>query len=90
MPPLAHEIKERLARHGLAPHDMDILMAIDSKNEVRFDGQRSPGAVTYFEALAKGRNSKIVVNWCAILLFNGSDSGLNLPLQLNCTVKDNT
>jgi aspartyl-tRNA(Asn)/glutamyl-tRNA(Gln) amidotransferase subunit B len=67
MPPLTHEIKERLACHGLTPQDIDVLMAIDSKNEVRFDGQRSPGAVTYFEALAKGRNPKIVVNWCVIL-----------------------
>jgi aspartyl-tRNA(Asn)/glutamyl-tRNA(Gln) amidotransferase subunit B len=83
MPALVHEIKERLARHGLTPQDIDVLMAIDSGNEVGFDGQRSPGAVTYFEALTKGRNSKTVVNWCAILLLNGSDSGLNLPLQLN-------
>ncbi|KAH9977679.1 glutamyl-tRNA amidotransferase [Lactifluus volemus] len=63
MPALAHEIKERLARHGIAPQDVDVLMGIDAGKEVRFDGQRSPGAVAYFEALIKGRNPKAVINW---------------------------
>ncbi|KAI0254809.1 Glutamyl-tRNA amidotransferase B subunit [Lactifluus subvellereus] len=63
MPTLANEIKERLALHGLTPQDVDVLMAVDSGNEIGFDGQRSAGAVRYFEALTKGRNPKTVVNW---------------------------
>jgi aspartyl-tRNA(Asn)/glutamyl-tRNA(Gln) amidotransferase subunit B len=78
MPALAHEIKERLARHGLSPQDIDVLMAIDAGNEVRFDGQRSPGAVAYFEALTEGRNPKTIINWCANLLLL---SWLGLPAQ---------
>jgi aspartyl-tRNA(Asn)/glutamyl-tRNA(Gln) amidotransferase subunit B len=79
MPALAHEIKERLARHGIAPQDIDVLMGIDAGKEVRFDGQRSPGAVAYFEALIKGRNPKAVINWCANLLLIGSSSELRAP-----------
>jgi aspartyl-tRNA(Asn)/glutamyl-tRNA(Gln) amidotransferase subunit B len=79
MPALALEIKERLARHGIAPQDIDVLMAIDAGNEVRFDGQRSPGAVAYFEALTKGRNPKAVINWCANSVLNGSSSELSVP-----------
>ena len=90
MPALPDEIKERLVLHGLTPQDVDVLMAVDSGNEIGFDGQRSAGAVTYFEALTNGRNPKTVVNWYAIPSLDGSDSGHSLLPQLNCTVKDNT
>lgn len=90
MPVLANEIKERLALDGLTPQDIDVLMAVDSGNEIGFDGQRSAGAVTYFEALTKGRNSKTVVNWYAFPSLNDSDSRHSLLPQLNHPVKDNT
>jgi len=64
MPALPNEIRERLALHGLSQQDIDVLIAVDSGNEVGFDGQLNHGAVTYFEALTKDRNSKMVVNWC--------------------------
>ncbi|KAI0307066.1 Glutamyl-tRNA amidotransferase B subunit [Multifurca ochricompacta] len=63
MPALAVEIRERLAHRGLTHQDIDVLMAVDSGNEIGFDGRRSQGAVAYFEALAKGRNSRTAVNW---------------------------
>jgi aspartyl-tRNA(Asn)/glutamyl-tRNA(Gln) amidotransferase subunit B len=67
MPPLANEIRERLELHGLSQQDIDVLMAVDSGKEVGFDGQLNPGAITYFEALTKGRSSKTVVNWCVMV-----------------------
>jgi len=63
MPALANEIRERLALHGLSQQDIDVLMAVDSGNEVGLDGRLNHGAVTYFEVLTKGRSSKMVVNW---------------------------
>ncbi|KAI0005114.1 Glutamyl-tRNA amidotransferase B subunit [Russula compacta] len=63
MPPLANEIRERLGLYGLGQQDIDVLMAVDSGNEVGLDGCLNRGAVTYFEAVSKGRSSKIVVNW---------------------------
>lgn len=41
-----------------------MLMAVDSGNDVGLDGRLNSGAVAYFEALAEGRGSKMVVNWC--------------------------
>jgi hypothetical protein len=66
MPALANEIRERLEILGLNQQDVDVLMSVDSGNEVGFDGWLNHGAVTYFEALTKGRNSKTVVNWCVV------------------------
>jgi aspartyl-tRNA(Asn)/glutamyl-tRNA(Gln) amidotransferase subunit B len=63
MPALANEIRERLSLHGLSPQDIDLLMAVDSGNDVGLDGRLNDGAVAYFEALTKGRGSKMVVNW---------------------------
>jgi aspartyl-tRNA(Asn)/glutamyl-tRNA(Gln) amidotransferase subunit B len=64
MPALAIEIRKRLSLRGLSPQDIDMLMAVDSGNDVGLDGQLNDGAVAYFEALAKDRDSKVVVNWC--------------------------
>ena len=64
MPALPNEIRERLSLRGLSPQDIDMLMAVDSGNDVGLDGRLNSGAVAYFEALAEGRGSKIVVNWC--------------------------
>jgi len=64
MPALTDEIRERLSLRGLSPHDIDMLMAVDSGNDVGLDGRLNSGAVAYFEALAEGRGSKMVVNWC--------------------------
>ncbi|KAF8505869.1 GatB/GatE catalytic domain-containing protein [Russula emetica] len=63
MPALANEIRKRLSLRGLSPQDIDMLMAVDSGNDVGLDGRLNSGAVTYFEALAEGRGSKMVVNW---------------------------
>ncbi|KAI9513292.1 Glutamyl-tRNA amidotransferase B subunit [Russula earlei] len=63
MPALADEIRERLTLHGLTQQDTDVLMAVDSGNEVDFDGRLNHVAVTYFEEVSKGRNPKTVVNW---------------------------
>jgi aspartyl-tRNA(Asn)/glutamyl-tRNA(Gln) amidotransferase subunit B len=64
MPAPADEIRERLSLRGLSPQDIDMLMAVDSGNDVGLDGRLNSGAVAYFEALAEGRGSKMVVNWC--------------------------
>lgn len=66
MPALVNEIRERLELLGLSQQDVDVLMSVDSGNEVGFDGRLNHGAVTYFEALTKSRNSKIVVNWYVV------------------------
>jgi len=80
MPALAKEIRERIKRHGLRQRDIDVLMAVDSGNEVGFDGQLNPGAVMYFEALTKDRNSKMVVNWYVVKIPIDRDSEL-MPVQ---------
>jgi aspartyl-tRNA(Asn)/glutamyl-tRNA(Gln) amidotransferase subunit B len=64
MPALSNEIRERLSLRGLSPQDIDMLMAVDSGNDVGLDGRLNDGAVAYFEALTEGRGSKVVVNWC--------------------------
>ncbi|KAI0268154.1 Glutamyl-tRNA amidotransferase B subunit [Gloeopeniophorella convolvens] len=63
MPALANEVREHLILCGLTQQDIDVLMVVDSGSEIGFDGQRSQGAIAYFEALSEGRNPKIVVNW---------------------------
>lgn len=64
MPALADEIRKQLSLRGLSPQDIDMLMAVDSGNDVGLDGRLNDGAVAYFEALAKDRDAKMVVNWC--------------------------
>lgn len=64
MPALANEVRKRLSLRGLSLQDIDMLMAVDSGNDVGFDGQLNDGAVAYFEALVKDRDAKVVVNWC--------------------------
>jgi aspartyl-tRNA(Asn)/glutamyl-tRNA(Gln) amidotransferase subunit B len=90
MPALANEIRERLALHGLSQQDIDVLMAVDSGNEVGLDGRLNHGAVTYFEVLTKGRSSKMVVNWCVVVYGISRTRQLTLLYDSNLTVKDNT
>ncbi len=64
-----------------------MLMAVDSGNDVGLDGQLNSGAVAYFEALAEGRGSKMVVNWCV----NTRKRGLGaLLMGFNQMIKDIT
>ncbi len=87
MPALANEIRERLSLRALSPRDIDMLMAVDSGNDVGLDGQLNSGAVAYFEALAEGRGSKMVVNWCV----NTRKRGLGaLLMGFNQMIKDIT
>ncbi|KAA1466549.1 Glutamyl-tRNA amidotransferase B subunit [Dentipellis sp. KUC8613] len=63
MPELPHQIRARLQRQGLSQRDTDVLMAVDSGREVGYDGELGQGATAYFDALARGRDPKEVVNW---------------------------
>jgi aspartyl-tRNA(Asn)/glutamyl-tRNA(Gln) amidotransferase subunit B len=87
MPALANEIRERLSLCGLSPQDIDMLIAVDSGNDVGFDGRLNPGAVAYFEALTEGRDSKMVVNWYVFSYLDNSDSEL---IRSNQIIKDIT
>ncbi|KAK7696254.1 hypothetical protein QCA50_000907 [Cerrena zonata] len=63
MPELPPETRSRLLAQGLSERDADVLMAIDMGREVGYDGSLGHGAVAYFDTVARGRDSKIVVNW---------------------------
>ncbi|TFK55405.1 Glutamyl-tRNA amidotransferase B subunit [Heliocybe sulcata] len=63
MPELPGETRARLLKQGLTVRDVDVLTSVDAGREVGFDGQLGEGAVVYFDAVAIGRNPKIVVNW---------------------------
>lgn len=71
MPELPPETRSRLLAQGLSERDADVLMAIDMGREVGYDGSLGHGAVAYFDTVARGRDSKIVVNWYDI--FNPYD-----------------
>lgn len=66
MPELPQETAARLERsYGLVSRDIQVLMSVGSGTNVGYDGEIGPGnAVQYFEVVAKGRDPKIVVNWC--------------------------
>lgn len=66
MPELPDATRERLQALGLSHRDADVLMAIDSGREVGYDGELGHGAVAYFDSLSRGRDPKIVVNWCVL------------------------
>ncbi|KAG8865143.1 hypothetical protein FRB96_000032 [Tulasnella sp. 330] len=65
MPELPHKTAARLESvYGLVPRDIQVLMSVGSGSNVGYDGEVGPGnAVEYFEAVAKGRDPKVVVNW---------------------------
>jgi aspartyl-tRNA(Asn)/glutamyl-tRNA(Gln) amidotransferase subunit B len=63
MPELPDVTRLRLQREGLSARDSDVLMSIDAGREVGIDGDIGSGAVAYFDAISKGRDPKVVVNW---------------------------
>jgi aspartyl-tRNA(Asn)/glutamyl-tRNA(Gln) amidotransferase subunit B len=63
MPELPSATRTRLYAIGLSVRDIDVLMAVDSGREVRFDGELGQGAVAYFDKVVVGRHPKVVVNW---------------------------
>lgn len=65
MPELPEATRQRLLDMDLTRRDADVLMDVDSGREVRFDGQLGPGPVDYFDEVSRGRDPKVVVNWCA-------------------------
>ncbi len=64
MPELPDATRARLLVQGLSQRDVEVLMDVDSGREVGFDGQLGHGAVAYFDEVARGRDPKVVVNWC--------------------------
>lgn len=65
MPELPDATRDRLLGLGLSQRDADVLMSVDSGRDVRYDGELARGAVGYFDAVARGRDPKVVVNWWA-------------------------
>ena len=65
MPPLPDATRARLLEQGLSQRDVEVLMDVDSGREVGFDGELGHGAVAYFDEVSRGRDPKVVVNWCA-------------------------
>lgn len=63
MPRLPEATREYLLSMGLSERDADVLMSIDAGREVGFDGEIGNGVVSYFDALVRGRDPKVVVNW---------------------------
>lgn len=63
MPELPQAARARLLALGLSRRDVDVLMDIDSGREITFDGQRSGGALAYFDQVAQRRDPRLVVNW---------------------------
>jgi aspartyl-tRNA(Asn)/glutamyl-tRNA(Gln) amidotransferase subunit B len=86
MPDLPSSVEARLLSIGLTPRDAEVLMTIDSGREVGYDGVMGHGAVAYFDAVAKGRDPKVVVNWyslcCALLLFKLAHDGYRVTHEL--------
>jgi aspartyl-tRNA(Asn)/glutamyl-tRNA(Gln) amidotransferase subunit B len=64
MPELPPQTRARLiSQYGLSERDIEVLMSIDSGDDVGVDGEVSGGAVRYFETVAKGQDAKTAVNW---------------------------
>ncbi|KDQ64199.1 hypothetical protein JAAARDRAFT_27825 [Jaapia argillacea MUCL 33604] len=63
MPELPDTTSLRLHSQGLTQRDTEVLMTVDAGREVGFDGELGQGAVAYFDALSRGRDPKVVVNW---------------------------
>lgn len=63
MPELPDETRLRLQQQGLSARDSEVLMSIDAGREVGIDGKVGSGAIAYFDAISKGRDPKVVVNW---------------------------
>lgn len=68
MPELPDTTRARLFALGLSRRDADVLMDVDSKREVNFDGELAPGPIAYFDQISQGRDPKVVVNWSVALL----------------------
>ncbi|KAH9948793.1 Glutamyl-tRNA amidotransferase B subunit [Amylocystis lapponica] len=60
VPELPAATRARLLALGLARRDADVLMDVDAGRAVGHDGA---GAVAYFDAVAAGRDPRLVVNW---------------------------
>jgi aspartyl-tRNA(Asn)/glutamyl-tRNA(Gln) amidotransferase subunit B len=73
------ETADRLQQqYGLRPRDINVLMSVHSGTNIGYDGEVGPpGAVAYFEDLAKGRDPNVVVNWCVPDLSSSSPSYLH-------------
>ncbi|KZO96976.1 glutamyl-tRNA amidotransferase [Calocera viscosa TUFC12733] len=65
MPPLPCDIRQRLSeQHGLSERDIDVLMSMWAVSDVPFDGEwREDDALSYFQDVAQGRDSRTVANW---------------------------
>jgi hypothetical protein len=63
MPDLPGATRSRLDASGLSKRDIDVLMSVDAGREVGFDGELGTGAVSYFDAVAAGRDPKHAANW---------------------------
>ncbi|KAG8948101.1 hypothetical protein FRC04_010013 [Tulasnella sp. 424] len=65
MPELPAALSARLQKdYGLTEPQAEVLMSVDSGVNIGYDGEVAPpGAVPYFEEVARGRNPKVVVNW---------------------------
>ncbi|RDB20205.1 Glutamyl-tRNA(Gln) amidotransferase subunit B, mitochondrial [Hypsizygus marmoreus] len=78
LPELPWDTRKRLSdEYGLSQRDVDVLLAVDSGREVKYDGEigdADAGAVAYFDRLCAGRatpgsssperrDPKVVVNW---------------------------
>lgn len=51
-------------QYGLRPRDVEVLMSVGSGTNVGYDGEvGAPGAVAFFEDVARGRDPNVVVNW---------------------------
>ena len=76
MPELPEATRARLLSMGLSERDADVLMTVDAGREVGFDGEPGKGAVAYFNSLVRGRDPKIVINWCGTH-FHRLETGLS-------------
>jgi len=72
LPELPWDMRKRLQdRYGLSDRDVEVLLSIDSGNDVNFDGRSLEvdiGGLAYFDQLCTGRSGnrrdpKIVANW---------------------------
>ncbi|KAG8958450.1 hypothetical protein FRC00_002735 [Tulasnella sp. 408] len=65
MPELPTALSTRLQNdYGLTERQAEVLMSVDSGVNIGYDGEVAPpGAVPYFEEVARGRDPKVVVNW---------------------------
>ena len=64
MPELPEVTAQRLQEAGLNSRDANFLVDLDAGRMVGYDGNVGAGAVSFFDSVSQGLDSKVAFNWC--------------------------